>query len=68
MTTATRYALIIGVIVALGLAALTLNYYSHQPEERQEQERVGTEKLDAADVVDLEVQAEADYKASGGNY
>lgn len=63
MTTTARYALIAGVVVVLGIAAFALN----SNYERQEQ-RTGTEALDAADVVDLEVQAQKEFEAAGGKY
>lgn len=63
MSSTTRYALIAVALVILGFAAFAVNAnYTNQGE------RTGTEQLSAEEVVDLEVEAAAQFKASGGKY
>ncbi len=65
MTSTNRTVLIIGILAILALAVFVLMPYM---ESKQDETRTGTERLDAADVVDLEVQAEQEFKANGGEY
>lgn len=63
MTTAARYALIGGVLVVLAVAACALNAnYKNQGN------RTSAEQLTAEEVVDLEVQAAAQFEAEGGKH
>ena len=58
----THYRVTVIIIVVLIVALLI---FVVQP-SFESQERVGTEKLDAAQVVDREIQAEKIYRAGSG--
>ena len=62
MTTMQRNALIVAILITLGIAAFAVN------SNYERQERAGTEALDAAEVIDLEVQAQKEFEAAGGTY
>lgn len=64
MLTKNTYMLI-GALVALAIGVYA---YGAFVEKDATQERTGTEQLTAEQVVDLEVQAEAEYEANGGTY